>query len=118
MMNVKLACVVLCFLGTALTVVGTVDRGYAPFRTRAPPPSFCGGLPCPQYVDSNDTVKSADFELRSYNRAVWVSTIMPGEWEYHAAVVNASVRLWTYYWGGNQEGLRLQETVPLTIEFK
>jgi len=81
-------------------------------------PTFCGGLPCPRYVESNDTVKSPDFELRSYKEAVWVSTCVPGDWKYHAAVVNASMRLWNYYWGGNREGLRLPETVPLTIEFR
>lgn len=79
------------------------------------PPEFCGSLPCPEYTVWQ---KRPEFEARRYTPAVWLHTVMPGVWNYDAAVLNASTRLWRYFWGANEDGLRMVETVPLTVSFR
>lgn len=100
-------------LASALALHSTPSAGHLSWH----PPEFCGDLPCPRYTVWQKNLQH-QWEARRYRPAVWLTITMPVVWNYHAAVTNASTRLWSYFWGANEEGLRMQETVPLTVTFK
>ena len=79
------------------------------------PPAFCGALPCPRFRTLR---RGEGYEARRYGRSVWVETNVSALHNYHAAVREASARLFPYFWGHNREGLRMPETVPLVVGFR
>lgn len=106
----------------ALCLAAAVGAAAAPTAAAAAaaapawcPPRFCGHLPCPRF---EVVCYGRGFERRRYAPAVWVTTNVSALWNYHAAVRMASTELFHYFWGRNAEGLRIPETVPLTVGFR
>ena len=54
---------------------------------------------------------------RTTPTAAWVATVVDTP-SFEVAVKNGSAALFCYFWGGNAEGLRMKETVPLAVQYR
>lgn len=77
-------------------------------------PGFCGRMDCPRFSVRQ---KHYDFQLREYKEAYWVATNISAT-KYELAVKMATPHLMEYFWGANNESLRMKETVPLTVHYR
>ncbi|KAL4424304.1 hypothetical protein ABPG75_001605 [Micractinium tetrahymenae] len=77
-------------------------------------PGFCGRMDCPRYSTRQ---KHYDYQLREYEEAYWVATNISAT-KYELAVKMATLYLMEYFWGANNQSLRMKETVPLSVHYR
>jgi len=80
---------------------------YASVDAQSPP--FCKGLDCPKY---SVQVIGDGVELRQYDSATWVSTVVNGA-TYGQAKRTGFQRLFHYITGGNEAQLTMEMTTPV-----